>query len=335
MTEAKLWKALSKNRVQCRLCSHYCIIDDGFRGMCGVRENSGGALFTLADRIAALNIDPVEKKPLFHFLPGTTTLSFAAMGCNMSCAWCQNAALSQPPRDGSSPVGNVIAPQELIDAALANGCRSISYTYSEPTIFFEMMLETAILAHENGLKNILVSNGFQSPECIDALAPHIDAANIDLKAFSDETYREYCGARLDPVLKNLVQMLEVGWWIEVTTLVIPDLNDSDGELRAIAEFIATKLSSDVPWHISRFHPDHTLMDRRSTPVSTLEKAANIGKAAGLNYIYTGNVPGHTGESTTCPQCGKIAVKRQGFTLLSGKPNGECKSCGKKLPGVYD
>ncbi|NJB67487.1 pyruvate formate lyase activating enzyme [Desulfobaculum xiamenense] len=335
MREALLWKAVSGQRVQCRLCSHFCIIDDGARGTCGVRENRGGSLFTLADRIAALHIDPVEKKPLFHFLPGTETLSFAAMGCNFSCSWCQNYSLSQPPRTGQSPEGQPAEPQDLVDAALRNGCASISYTYSEPTVFFEIMLDTAKRATQRGLYNIMVSNGFQSPQCLDELAPYINAANIDLKSFSEATYRDHCKARLAPVLDNLRHMMQLGWWVEITTLVIPALNDSDTELTDIASFIAKELGPDVPWHISRFHPDFTMHDRAPTPVTTLERAAAIGRAAGLHYVYTGNVPGHSGENTVCPSCGATAIARRGFTLLSDPPHDTCPECGAHIPGVFE
>ena len=334
MHTALLWKPLDKNRVQCRLCSHFCIIENQAAGKCGVRVNKEGSLKTLVyDRVAALNMDPVEKKPLFHFYPGTRTLSFATMGCNLSCSFCQNYSLSQPPRRGQGIKGEKITPEQLVETALQNNASSISYTYSEPTVFFELMLDTAKLASAQGLKNIMVSNGFQSPECLQELGPHIHAANIDLKAFSDTFYQDQCGAKLKPVLKNLKHIKELGWWLEVTTLVIPNLNDSQAELMNLAGFIAEELGVDVPWHVSRFHPNFELRDRGPTPVKTLETAWDIGHRAGLRYVYTGNMHGHHGEHTLCPGCGKTVIERQGFFILSSRlKNGACESCGFKIAG---
>jgi pyruvate formate lyase activating enzyme len=334
---ALLWKALGQGRAQCRLCSHFCVVPEGGRGQCGVRLNQGGELFTLAaERVAAVNVDPVEKKPLYHFLPGSRTFSFATMGCNLSCSFCQNYALSQPPRQNGRVAGEPATPESLVDAALRNDCRSVSYTYSEPTVFFELMLPTARLARERGLANILVSNGFQSPECLEELGPYIDAANIDLKAFSEEFYRERCGARLAPVLDNLRRMAALGWWLEITTLVIPGLNDSDPELAAVAGFIARELSPQTPWHVSRFHPDFTLTDRGPTPVSTLERALAAGRRAGLQFVYVGNAPGHDGENTRCPACGQVVLERMGFAVTERHLRGaSCGHCGATIPGVWE
>ena len=336
MRPALLWKALDQGRAHCRLCSHFCLIPDGGRGKCGVRLNQGGELFTLAaDRVAAVNVDPVEKKPLFHFLPGTRTFSFATMGCNLSCSFCQNYALSQPPRQTGRVSGEPANPEALVDTAQRHDCRSVSYTYSEPTVFFELMLPTARLAKERGLANILVSNGFQSPECLEELGPYIDAANIDLKAFSEEFYQDRCGARLKPVLDNLKHMVRLGWWLEITTLVIPGLNDSDRELAAIAGFVADELGPQVPWHVSRFHPDFTLTDRGPTPVSTLERALEAGRRAGLQFVYVGNVPGHNGENTRCPACGRTVLERTGFTVTDRHlRGGDCAHCGAAVAGVW-
>ena len=336
MTEARLYKKLENNRVHCRLCSQFCLIEDGERGLCGVRENAGGTLYTLVhDHVAAVNLDPVEKKPLYHFLPGTLTFSFGTQGCNFSCSFCQNDTLSQPPKSGARPSGRPATPEALVDAALESRAASISYTYSEPTIFFELMADTAVLAHEQGLKNILVSNGFQSPECLDELAGLIDAANIDLKAFTEEFYKEQCGARLDPVLKNLRHIRRLGWWLEVTTLVIPGLNDSDKELADIARFISGELGTQTPWHLSRFTPQYRLRDRPSTPTTSLERAHAIGKRHGLEYVYLGNVPGHPDGSTYCPGCGAKLIDRVGFALGSQPvTDGRCPACGHDIPGVW-
>jgi len=335
MEPARLWKPLKTGTLQCGLCSHFCLINVGERGRCGVRVNQGGELFTLVyDRVAAINVDPVEKKPLYHFMPGSRTLSFGTMGCNLGCSFCQNYALSQPPRLGQAIEGQEITPAALVRAAKEARCASISYTYSEPTIFFELMQDTARMAREHGLANIIVSNGFMSPECLDELAPLIDAANIDLKAFTPEFYENVCQARLEPVKMNLARMRGLGWWVEVTTLVIPGLNDSPGELSAMAEFIAGSIGTDTPWHLSRFHPEFNLQDRPVTPSSTLEMAWETGRKAGLQYVYVGNVPGHPHNSTSCPHCGKPALVREGFTVTGGSRDGTCPSCGTQLAGRY-
>lgn len=337
-TPALLWKALDQDRVQCRLCAHFCILTVGQRGRCGARENQQGQLMTLVyDKIAALNLDPVEKKPLFHFLPGTTTLSLGTHGCNLTCAFCQNASLSQPPRPGQPIGGQKVAPQELVRSAQQLGAASLAYTYSEPTIFFELMRDTAEQARKAGLANIMVSNGFQSPACLKALDGLIQAANIDLKAFTNSFYRDICGVRLTPVLKNLAQIHALGWHLEVTTLIIPGLNDSDQELHNIASFIQGELGAHTPWHVSRFHGCHHLADHPSTPLTTLERAYAIGRACGLQYIFVGNVPGSGLENTVCPGCGQVVIKRQGFTLGHVRlDQGRCTNCGTGIlrPGTF-
>ncbi len=335
MKEARLWKPLDDGKVQCRLCNHFCIVEPDHWGKCGVRENRGGKLVTLVyDRVAAANLDPVEKKPLYHFHPGTRTFSFGTPGCNMSCSFCQNADLSQDPKENRKVRGQAASPEQLVQAALAQKAHSISYTYSEPTVFFELMLDTARLAREKGLKNIMVSNGFQSPQCLDELGPYIDAANIDLKAFSEDFYSQRCEARLEPVLKNLKRIKELGWWLEVTTLLIPGLNDSDGELTGIAGFIARELDRDTPWHVSRFHPQYRLTDRGSTPVATLEKAVRIGREQGLRYAYIGNVPGHADDDTRCHSCSAPLILRRGFSVAKNSVrDGKCGECGAAIPGV--
>jgi len=336
MHQAALWKPLGNGRVQCRLCAHVCRIDPGSRGTCGVRENRDGTLFTLVyDTVAAANLDPVEKKPLYHFLPGSQTFSFGTMGCNLSCSFCQNASLSQPPRQGLPIRGHPATPQGLVQAALQSGAASISYTYSEPTIFFELMRDTATLANQAGLKNIMVSNGFQTPRCLDALSGLIDAANIDLKAFSEEFYATVCGARLAPVKKNLAHIRRLGWWLEVTTLLIPGLNDDPGELRQMAAFISSELGPDTPWHLSRFHPDFKMLDRGPTPPQTLDAARDMGRAAGLRHVYVGNLGPAEHNDTLCPACGEVVASRTGF--VSGPVRlhgGRCPACGGLVAGVW-
>ncbi|WP_027189430.1 AmmeMemoRadiSam system radical SAM enzyme [Fundidesulfovibrio putealis] len=336
MHPARLWKPLKDNQVQCRLCSHFCVVDPGERGRCGVRVNQNGQLYTLVyDRAAALNIDPIEKKPLYHFLPGTRSLSFGTMGCNLGCSFCQNYTLSQPPRQGKAVQGHPVTPELLVQTALDAGCRSISYTYSEPTVFFELMQDTAKLAKEKGLANVMVSNGFMSPQCLDELAPLIDAANVDLKAFTPQFYEKVCQARLEPVKASLARIRELGWWLEVTTLVIPGLNDSDQELAAMAAFIAEKLGKSTPWHLSRFHPTFELQDRPSTPTSTLERAWTAGKHAGLEYVYLGNVPGDPHNATFCPGCGRQVLSRSGFSVTDmAAGQGACPSCGAAIAGRF-
>jgi pyruvate formate lyase activating enzyme len=333
--EALLWKPLQHGKVQCRLCAHFCVVAPGDRGICGVRENRDGRLMTLVrDKVAALNLDPVEKKPLYHFFPGTMTLSLGTMGCNLSCTFCQNASLSQSPRQGKPIRGDRLTGAEIVDVAQRSAAASISYTYSEPTIFFELVAETAPLAVNHGLRNIIVSNGFQSPECLEAWGTLIHAANIDLKAFREQFYQEQCGARLKPVLQNLKTIRRLGWWLEVTTLIIPGLNDDPGELRDMAGFIVQELGPDTPWHLSRFHPDHVLLNRPPTPHSTLERAWEIGKEAGLRYVYLGNVTSaHDGVHTFCPECGRMVLQRSGFAVRNtGLDRGACSFCGAAIPG---
>ncbi len=332
MKEASFQRPLGDGKVQCGLCAHFCLIEEGQRGRCGVRENRGGRLFSLVyGKVAAANLDPVEKKPLYHFMHGTRTFSFAAPGCNLSCSFCQNWGLSQPPRENGAIAGQKATPEGLVAAALDRGAASISYTYSEPTVFFEFMADTARLALERGLANILVSNGFASPDAAREMATFIQAANIDLKAFTESFYKEQCGARLAPVLETLKILKGAGVWVEVTTLVIPGLNDGPEELRALASFIATELGRETPWHLSRFHPDYRLLDRPATPVATLEMARDLGRAAGLKYVYVGNVPGNEGNRTRCPNCGTVVIDRVGFAIRGvNLKGGCCGKCGERI-----
>jgi len=332
MREALLYDKLDNSAVSCRLCSHRCRIAEGKRGVCRVRENRGGTLFSLnRDRLVAANIDPVEKKPLYHFLPGTLSMSVAAAGCNFKCSFCQNHSLSfLDPDDGPA---EETSPSKVVGAAVSSGCRSVSYTYTEPVVFFETALETGSLAKEKGLRNIFVTNGYITREAAETARGFLDAANVDLKSFSDETYRNVCGARLKGVLEGIGTLLETGAWVEITTLVIPGLNDSEKELGDIAGFIA-KLSRDIPWHVSRFHPDHRMRDREATPLRSLELAVAAGEAAGLRYIYVGNVPGRS-EDTNCANCGKMVIGRRGFSVVSNiLDRGSCPACGHAVPGKF-
>lgn len=336
MYPARQYKTLEGGLVVCHVCPHVCRIDNGGVGRCGVRRNVEGRLYTEAyEKIAAANIDPVEKKPLYHFLPGHRTFSFGTMGCNLGCGFCQNYTLSQPPREGQPVTGQAATPELLVDAALTNGCKSVAFTYSEPTIFFELVCDVARLAKEKGLATILVSNGFSTPETIKAWDGLIDAANIDLKAFREDFYHRLCQARLAPVLKTIENLHRQGVWIELTTLVIPGENDDPAELREMAAWIKNTLGPDVPWHLSRFHPQYKMMDTPPTDLSTLERAYQIGREAGLNYVYLGNVAGNEHNDTACARCGKVLIERDGFTLVTVPPAGAaCPDCGAPLAGVY-
>jgi pyruvate formate lyase activating enzyme len=278
-------------------------------------------------------VDPVEKKPLFHFLPGTRTYSIATVGCNFRCLFCQNADISQMPRETKRIMGNEFPPEQVVLSARESGCRSISYTYTEPTIFFEYAYETANLARASDMKNIFVTNGYMTPEALDVIQPYLDAANVDLKAFSNDFYKEQCGAKLKPVLESLKKLKSMGVWLEVTTLVIPGLNDSDGELADIANYIA-ELGVETPWHVSRFHPTYMLTNVPSTPVATLKRARDIGMEAGLHYVYTGNVPGNQGEKTLCHHCGRVLIDRFGFSIGEYViVKGRCPDCQTPVAGV--
>jgi len=335
MKEAMLYEKLEDNRVRCNLCAHRCNIAEGKLGICQVRENKGGTLYSLVyGKVVSQNVDPVEKKPLFNFYPGTTAFSVATVGCNFHCDFCQNWEISQMPREEHRIVGQEVPPEALVAAAKRYGCRSIAYTYTEPTVFTEYAYDTAKLAREEEIANIYVTNGYMTEEMLDAFYPYMDAANVDLKG-DDEFYRKLCGARLQPVLDSLKKMKEQNVWVEVTTLVIPAWNDSEEVLKQIAGFIAQELGVEVPWHVSRFYPHYKLVDKPPTPVSTLHRAREIGLEAGLRYVYEGNVPGSEGEHTYCYNCGKRLIGRYGYTILENHiRDGKCASCGAEINGVW-
>ncbi len=333
MKQASLWEPLEDKKVYCFLCGHRCRIRDGAMGVCRVRENKDGILYSLVyDKVIAGHIDPIEKKPLFHFLPGSGSYSIAAPGCNFKCLFCQNADIAQMPRDAEYIAGEPLPPESIVKEALKYGCESISYTYTEPTIFFELAFDTAKLAHEAGIKNVFVTNGYITPEALKTIAPYLDAANIDLKGFSADFYLKVCGAKLELVLDAIRNYCEAGIWIELTTLIIPNHNDSEDELRGIARFISS-LNPEIPWHVSRFHPTYRLTDQPPTPLSTLSLARNTGMDEGLKYVYEGNAPGHGGEDTICPACGRVLIARRG-NMMTGNylKNGVCE-CGRVIPGV--
>ena len=334
--EAMLYEKLDRQRVACKLCAHRCVLNEGQFGLCGVRQNVGGVLYThVYEEAIAAHVDPIEKKPFFHFLPGSKSLSIATVGCNFRCPFCQNWEISQSrPSDGKSGLRSTrLAVKEVVRQAMLNDCQSISYTYTEPTIFFEYAYDTARLAKESGLRNNFVTNGFMTGEALETIKPYLDAANVDLKFFREESYQKICKARLQPVLESISKMRELGIWVEVTTLVIPGLNDSEEELRDIARFLAS-VDRDIPWHLSRFHPDYEYTQAPPTPVATLRKSREIGKAEGLNYVYLGNVWGE-GEDTHCPNCGQLLISREGFWVKSNLiKDGHCPKCGYKIAGVF-
>jgi pyruvate formate lyase activating enzyme len=335
MKEAMFYVKEEEQKVRCNLCNHHCLIMPGKHGICGVRENRDGVLYSLVyGQVIARNIDPIEKKPLFHFHPGSKSYSIATVGCNFHCLFCQNYEISQLPKDEKRISGESFPPEEVVAAAEKLKCQSISYTYTEPTIFFEYAYDSARLANERGIKNVFVSNGYMSQEAIKTIQPYLHAANIDLKAYSENFYKEICGGKLKPVLENLNLMKKLGIWVEVTTLIIPTLNDSEKELQEIADFIRTELGPETPWHVSRFHPMYRLTSVPSTPVQTVLKAREIGLKAGLYYVYSGNIPGQGGENTYCHKCGDLLIERLGFTILQyNVMDAKCPKCHAEVHGV--
>lgn len=332
--EAMLYEKTEKNNVRCILCAHRCKIAPSKRGICGVRENRDGTLYTLVyGKIIAQNVDPIEKKPLFHVHPGSKSFSIATVGCNFRCTFCQNHDISQMPREEGKIMGRPASPEDIVVHAVKSQSKTIAYTYTEPTIFFEYAFDIGKIAHTRGIKNVFVTNGYMTAEALEVISPYLDAANVDLKSFSDDFYKTYCGARIQPVLDSLKKMKELGIWVEVTTLIIPSLNDSDEELRNIAHFIAS-LGLETPWHISRFHPQYEMTHLPPTPVATLHKAAKFGSEAGLKYVYTGNVPGDSMESTFCSNCGNMLIDRYGFYINRyNLREGSCPECGTPLEGI--
>jgi len=333
--EAMLYEKVENRRVHCFLCSHNCRIAPSRKGFCNVRENINGTLFTNSyGKLISQAADPIEKKPLFHFLHGSKTFSIAAIGCNFRCEFCQNWQISQADeakRFGFEPVD--MKPAEVVDKAKQQNCQSISYTYTEPTIFFEFAYETATLAKQNGLKNIFVTNGYMTKQAIDMVRPFLDAVNIDLKSFSDEFYKTNCKAKLQPVLESIAYMKKLGIWIELTTLIIPGQNDSEQELGNIADFIVN-IDADIPWHISMFYPAYQFTNLPPTSVKSLQKAKQIGKNRGLHYVYLGNIP--AGLDTYCPNCGQLLINRSSEGVIKSAQfvKGRCTCCNTHIRGSW-
>ncbi|MBU1852915.1 MAG: AmmeMemoRadiSam system radical SAM enzyme [Candidatus Omnitrophica bacterium] len=331
--EAMLYEKLEDGKVQCRLCSHYCeILPDKF-GFCGVRKNSNGRLFThVYGEVIALHVDPIEKKPLYHFFPGSNAYSIATVGCNFRCSFCQNWQISQVSKRGEELSGHELKPEEVVREAKKNKCKSISYTYTEPTIFFEYAYETAKLAKTEGLYNNFVTNGYMTETALDTIRPYLDACNVDLKSFSEDYYKKMCHAHLKPVLNSIKTMKKLGIWVEITTLIIPGQNDSDEELKRIADFIIG-VAPEIPWHISRFHPDYKYTESGPTPVETLKRAKGIGEEMGLRYIYLGNVL--EGNNTYCYNCKELLIERIIFDVSRYNiKDGKCAKCNATIDGVF-
>lgn len=335
MKEASFYTASEQSRVRCNLCPHRCIIPPSQRGICGVRENQEGKLYSLVyGRLIAQSVDPIEKKPLFHFLPGSKSYSIATVGCNFRCLNCQNFDISQMPQERGVILGSKISPIDVVNAAKQSHCQSIAYTYSEPTIFFEYAFDVAKLAYQEGIKNIFVTNGYITEEALSEIGLYLHGANIDLKSSRNDFYQKICHAQIQPVLEAIQLYHELGVWIEITTLIIPTLNDSKDDLHCIAKFIAN-IDPSIPWHISRFHPLYKLTHLSATPITTLHKARQIGIEAGLKYVYEGNAPGHGGETTYCSICQKEIIQRRGFHILDlNLLNGNCLFCGSRVHGVF-
>ena len=330
MREAELYRSMPGGAVSCFLCQRRCYIKDGGLGFCRVRKNEGGRLMTLNwGKCASFAVDPIEKKPFYHFVPGSPVFSFAAAGCNFRCEHCQNWEISQP----KEIFGQDILPEKMVDMAIASKSEGIAYTYTEPTIFYEYAKDTALLARKRKLYNVFVSNGYMTPETIEKLE-WLDAARLDLKAFSDKFYKEVCGgAHLEPVLKS-IKLLHSRMHVEIITLLIPTKNDSDDEIRQLCKWVA-KLDRDTPLHFTGYYPSNR-MAIPPTPLSTLTRARRIAIEEGLNYVYTGNRPGDEGENTYCPKCRETVVLRSGFEILKNNlADGKCGNCGKRLPIITD
>jgi pyruvate formate lyase activating enzyme len=332
LRRAAFWKPAEDHELDCFLCSHRCHIRNGKRGVCGVRQNRDGILYSLVyGRLIAENPDPIEKKPLYHVLPGTSSYSIATAGCNFRCGFCQNWHISQARDNLEKYAANYVEPADIVNRAVRTGCASIAYTYTEPTIFMEYALDVARLAQPKGVKNVFVTNGYETPEAVEEMTGLIDAANVDLKSFSEDFYRSVCHGGLEPVLASIRGMHAAGIHVEVTTLLVTEQNDSEEELENIAAFLSG-VSADIPWHISRFHPDYQVLNTIPTPIETIERAVRIGERKGLRFIYVGNVPNTDRQHTRCPDCGEIVIRRSLMRVTSHNlRDGNCGYCGAELP----
>jgi len=336
LKKAVLWEPTDTDKkVKCKLCNFRCIIDDGKTGRCLVRKNIDGTLYSLTyDRVISTNPDPIEKKPLYHFQPGTSSFSIATMGCNFRCKFCQNWQISQAAIETGRIDGQAVTPEQIVDAAIQSKCKSIAYTYTEPTIFMELSNDCGRLAKEKGLTNVFVTNGFMTEEAIDFASDWLNGMNVDLKAFNENYYKNLCSAHLQPVLDTIKYVAkQTDIWLELTTLLVPGQNDSEDEIKQLTNFIVNNAGPDVPWHISRFHPQYKYTDSVPTPMETMERAYETGKKAGLHYIYLGNVLGSNAENTFCYNCGRTLIRRTGFSMSANHlKNSACPDCGTKIAG---
>lgn len=332
--ESVLYDRLEAGRVRCNVCAFRCVIAPGHGGVCRVRHNVDGTLMALnAHKITALEVDPVEKKPLYHFHPGAAAFSYAAPGCNLRCRYCQNAEISQMVADDRRLEGRSLSPEWVVEQAVRRGCEAIAHTYTEPTVYIELAAEVGARAKERGLKNIFVSNGYQTPEATDLVAPWLDAINIDLKGFDDRYYLKVCGARVAPVCASIERFVDRGVWTEVSTLLAPGHNDTEAEIRAAARFLAG-VSPDIPWHLVGLQPDYRMRDVAPTPPETLERAREIGREAGLRYVYIANAQVPGAADTACPGCGETAIQREGARVSGWRlADGCCQACGARVAGV--
>ncbi|MBR9691254.1 AmmeMemoRadiSam system radical SAM enzyme [Candidatus Woesearchaeota archaeon] len=334
MKEAMYYKKLKDKTVKCLICPRNCVIENGERGFCKSRENKKGKLFSLVYAApCSVNVDPIEKKPLFHFLPGTKAFSIGTTGCNLRCKFCQNWQISQAMPEDIPFIE--LSPEKVVEEAIDNGCKSIAYTYTEPAVFFEYVLDIAKFARKKGIKNIIVSNGFVNQEPLKELCKYIDAANIDLKSFSDEFYKRITKGWLKPVLESLKTIKKQGVWLEVTNMIIPKLNDDMDMIKRMCLWIKEQLGEETPLHFSRFHPDYLLRDSPPTEKNVLLKAVEIAREEGLKYVYIGNILTEDGEKTKCAKCGKVVVDRGMFSLVENKlKDGKC-GCGEEIEGVWE
>ncbi|MFB3813991.1 MAG: AmmeMemoRadiSam system radical SAM enzyme [Terriglobales bacterium] len=332
--EAQFYEKLANRKIKCKLCPRECVIDDRERGYCGVRENRGGTYYTLVhSRVASAHVDPIEKKPFFHFKPGALAFSLATAGCNVNCKFCQNWEISQVRPEQVR--ADYAPPQKIAEAARSYACGTIAYTYSEPVIFLEYVLDCADAGHALGIPSVVVSNGFIQQDPLKKLCARVDAIKVDLKSFSQKYYKEVVNGDLKPVLDSLVTMRKLGTWTEIVYLVVPTLNDGDTEFRDLARWIRQNLGADVPVHFTRFRPEYLLKNLPPTPVATLERAKKIADAEGLRFVYVGNVPGHPAENTYCPKCRRLLLARAGFTVTENRlKKGKCPQCNIVIPGVW-
>jgi pyruvate formate lyase activating enzyme len=321
--------------VRCVACAHRCVLRPSRIGICGVRQNRGGWLYTLVyGDVVAAKAEPIEKKPFYHFLPGSTAYSIGTQGCNFHCAFCQNWGMSQAHREGVVPASQHFTPEEVVERACSAGVRSVAYTYVEPTVFIEFALDSMARARAAGLHNVFVTNGYETPEAIELVAPYLDAANVDLKAANDDFYRRICGARWEPVRDAVIEMHRRGIWLELTTLIIPGLNDDRDELRAMAEWIATAVGPETPWHLTRFQPAYKLGNLNPTPAATLLDAAEIAREVGLRHVYVGNAPEVESADTNCVRCGELLISRADYAVTEWRlVDGRCPRCKHALAGV--